>query len=260
MNDGGRYSIQSPILSNLPPTRPTLSPPFTPFPGQHFPHHPVDLRPRDPGHLFSPKPVAGSAEMLRPAGTGPRGDASPPKCGSRTRPAPRRFNFMAPFSAPGSVASMTRPVYPPGVSGSTPPVPVAGCAPWERQWQKTPARGRGPEPQSSGQGVITIRKQRVYLRSCNGAAGGARSVPPGYIWLRPAVRRPVVRTAVSTSGPPMKAPPSAALDGPVRRLPRRAAWAYLAGIVGISHLPTVMISGSSAPAALRSWAIPTLGE
>ena len=23
-----------------------------PFPGQHFPHHPVDLRPRDPGHLF----------------------------------------------------------------------------------------------------------------------------------------------------------------------------------------------------------------
>ena len=30
MNDGGRYSIWSPILSNLPPTRPTLTPPFTP--------------------------------------------------------------------------------------------------------------------------------------------------------------------------------------------------------------------------------------
>ena len=29
MNDGGRYSIWSPILSNLPPTRPTLTPPFT---------------------------------------------------------------------------------------------------------------------------------------------------------------------------------------------------------------------------------------
>ena len=29
MDDGRRYSIQSPILSNLPPTRPTLSPPFT---------------------------------------------------------------------------------------------------------------------------------------------------------------------------------------------------------------------------------------
>ena len=61
-----------------------------PFPGQQFPHHPVDLRPRDPGHLFPPKPVAGSAEKLRPAGTGPRGDAIPPMSGSRTRPAPRR--------------------------------------------------------------------------------------------------------------------------------------------------------------------------
>ena len=29
MDDGGRYSIKSPILSNLPPTRPTLTPPFT---------------------------------------------------------------------------------------------------------------------------------------------------------------------------------------------------------------------------------------
>ena len=29
MYDGRRYSIWSPILSNLPPTRPTLSPPFT---------------------------------------------------------------------------------------------------------------------------------------------------------------------------------------------------------------------------------------
>ena len=26
-----------------------------PFPGQHFPHHPVDLRPRDPGHLSPPQ-------------------------------------------------------------------------------------------------------------------------------------------------------------------------------------------------------------
>ena len=29
INDGRRYTIRSPILSNLPPTRPTLSPPFT---------------------------------------------------------------------------------------------------------------------------------------------------------------------------------------------------------------------------------------
>ena len=57
-----------------------------PFPGQHFPHHPVDLRPRDPGHLFPPKPVAGSAEKLRPAGTGPHGDASQPRCGVLVQP------------------------------------------------------------------------------------------------------------------------------------------------------------------------------
>ena len=30
INDGRRYTIRSPILSNLPPVRPTLSPPFTP--------------------------------------------------------------------------------------------------------------------------------------------------------------------------------------------------------------------------------------
>ena len=35
-------------------------------------------------------PVAGSTGTLRPAGTGPHGDASPPRCGSRTRPFPRR--------------------------------------------------------------------------------------------------------------------------------------------------------------------------
>ena len=29
MNDGARYSIRSPILSNPPPTRPTLAPPLT---------------------------------------------------------------------------------------------------------------------------------------------------------------------------------------------------------------------------------------
>ena len=40
-----------------------------------------------PGHLFPPKPVAGSGETLRPAGIGPRDDAIPPRCGSPTRPA-----------------------------------------------------------------------------------------------------------------------------------------------------------------------------
>ena len=66
----------------------------------------VDLRPRDPGHLFPPKPVAGSAEKLRPAGTGPRGDASQPRCGSRTRPC--RFSpSQTPFLyADGSLPRM----------------------------------------------------------------------------------------------------------------------------------------------------------
>ncbi len=48
------------------------------------------LGPGDPGHLFPPKPVAGSAETPRPAGISPRGDATLTRCGSRTRPAPRR--------------------------------------------------------------------------------------------------------------------------------------------------------------------------
>ena len=61
-----------------------------PFPGQHFPHHPVDLRTRDPRHLFPPKPVADSGERLPPAGIGRHDDASRPRCGSRTRPIPRR--------------------------------------------------------------------------------------------------------------------------------------------------------------------------
>ena len=66
------------------------------------------LRPRDPGHLFPPKPVAGSAEKLRPAGTGPRGDASQPRCGSRTRPGLRRFSpSQTPFLyANGSLPRM----------------------------------------------------------------------------------------------------------------------------------------------------------
>ena len=36
MNDGGRHSIQSPFVSNLPPTRPTLSPPFTTLVNDRF--------------------------------------------------------------------------------------------------------------------------------------------------------------------------------------------------------------------------------
>ena len=50
--------------------------------GQHFPHHPVDLGPGDPGHLFPPNPAADSGERLQPAGTGPHGDATQPRCGA----------------------------------------------------------------------------------------------------------------------------------------------------------------------------------
>ena len=144
------------ILSILEPPQQLSRP--EPFSGQHFPHHPVDLRPRDPGHLSPPKPVAGSAEMLRPAGTGPRGDASQPKCGSRTRPAPRRFNFMAPFSAPGSVASMTRPVYSPGIPARLLRRRWLAVPRGSAEGKQTPARGRGPEPHSSGRGVIAVWK------------------------------------------------------------------------------------------------------
>ena len=45
MNDGGRYSIQSPMVSNLPPTRPTLSPPFTGWPASGPCHWPGGVRP-----------------------------------------------------------------------------------------------------------------------------------------------------------------------------------------------------------------------
>ena len=34
------------------------------FPGQHLPHHPVDLRPRDPGHLFPPSLLQAQQEGL----------------------------------------------------------------------------------------------------------------------------------------------------------------------------------------------------
>ena len=59
-----------------------------------------------------------------------------------------QINFMALFSAPGAVGSMLWTVYQPGVRFDS--AGASGCAPWERRWQKPPARGRGPKPQSSG--------------------------------------------------------------------------------------------------------------
>ena len=77
-----------------------------------------------------------------------------------------------PASAPGTAESMAGPFYPPGV---LPPVRLRRCR-WlavprgSADGKKTPARGRGPKPHSSGRGVITLRKERCCLRSST--AGG----------------------------------------------------------------------------------------
>ena len=55
MDDGGRYSIKSPILSNLPPTRPTLTPPFTRLDAALYAPAP----PRQPGQNGRP-PLKGA--------------------------------------------------------------------------------------------------------------------------------------------------------------------------------------------------------
>ena len=67
------------------------------LPGQHLTHHTVHLRLHEDRlwgrvgrGISSPGSVADSTKRLRPAGTLPCGDASRPRCGSRTRPVPRR--------------------------------------------------------------------------------------------------------------------------------------------------------------------------
>ena len=75
------------------------------------------LRSRDPGHLFLPRPAAGSAGRLRPAGTGPRDDASQPRCESRIRPGPRR---SSPSQTPFQCATWSLPRMP-GSPGEYPP-------------------------------------------------------------------------------------------------------------------------------------------
>ena len=60
---------------------------------------------------------------------------------------------------------------------------------------KTPERGRGPNPQSSGQEAIVLRKLRCCLRSSTVSRRG-----PFCSWvLRRLTRIPVVRSAVSPS-------------------------------------------------------------
>ena len=90
------------------------------------------------------------------------------------------IDFMAPFSAPGKVGSMPWTVYPPGVGFDS--TGACGCAVprGSADGKKTPARGRGPEPQPSGRGVITLRKERGCLRSST-VGGRGPSRPPGYV-------------------------------------------------------------------------------
>ena len=63
---------------------------------------------------------------------------------------------------------------------STPPVPVAGRAPWERRWQKRPARGRGPKPQSSG-GVGNYPSKVALLPSVVNSWQTGSVLSPGYV-------------------------------------------------------------------------------
>ena len=65
-----------------------------PFPGQHLSHHPVDLRPRDPGHHFPPILLQAQQKSAAQQAQGhvvmPARSVLVAGCGSRTRSAPRR--------------------------------------------------------------------------------------------------------------------------------------------------------------------------
>ena len=109
-----------------------------------------------------------------PEFAGPRWDGA-------ARPNPSTRPGELPASAPGTAESMAGPFYPPGVL----PVRPRRCR-WlavprgSADGKTMPARGRGPEPQSSGRGVITLRKERCCLRSST-VGGRGPSRPPGYV-------------------------------------------------------------------------------
>ena len=86
------------------------------------------------GASFPPKPAASPIERRRAAGTGLHGDASPPKCGSSTRPAPRR---SSPSQTPSQCAILTLPLG---------PMYPAGCPP--KRW--TGSSGARCRPGSAG--------------------------------------------------------------------------------------------------------------
>ena len=103
---GASYGTVSPVRCAAGhPLTTAATHPVEPFPGQHLPHHPVDLGPGDPWHLppsLLQTQESGSAQqawgdMVMP----PR-----PRCGSRTRPAPRR---SSPSRTPSQHANGSRP-------------------------------------------------------------------------------------------------------------------------------------------------------
>ena len=96
--------------------------------------------------------------------------------------------FMAPYSASSTVESMKRPVYPPGVRFDS-----GGCLGHAVAPEFLFLRGGSATPVGPAQ-----RQQGLPVREL-GTIGGRGPICPRR--LRPAVRRPVVRTAVSTSGP-----------------------------------------------------------
>ena len=94
-----------------------------------------------------------------------------------------------PFPPPLHKAALS--AFPPlAENGRFPPLTVVD------NQAKTPERGRGPNPQSSGQEAIALRKLRCCLRSSTVSRRG-----PFCPWvLRRLTRIPIVRTAVSASG------------------------------------------------------------
>ena len=89
---------------------------------------------------------------------------------------------------------------------------------WWTFRQKTPTRGRGPEPQSGGRGCLPFESNVLACGRQRLAAGSVLS-----LGLRPLTGTPVVRTAVSTSGPP------ALLDDAQVQRPRRCDRGKLPG-------------------------------
>ena len=99
------------------------------------------------------------------------------------------MNFMAPFSEPGTVASMTRPVYPPGVLFDSSGCLGRAATPEFLFLRGGPAAGIGP----------VQRQQGLPIRELSTVGRQGPFCPQG---LRPAVRRPVVRTAMSAFNGP----------------------------------------------------------